>query len=85
MVLNIDAISGGGASDFRRDLFTPSIGQTIFVLSATPADPDSVGFYVNSVKYELNVHFTLLVATITWNNVAFVMSNTDQIEINYVV
>ena len=85
--------SGGGASGGgtpppgsgirSEELFTPTLGQTAFVLSATPAD--NVDLFVNHLKYVDGVDYSVSGATVTWLDVQFTLSPTDSVEIQYVV
>ena len=71
--------------DIRQETFSPSNNQTVFALLASPVNLASVGFYVNGIKYEATVHFTLAGVNVTWLDTAFVMQTTDTVEITYVV
>ena len=62
--------------DIRQETFSPSNNQTVFALLASPVNLASVGFYVNGIKYEATVHFTLAGVNVTWLDTAFVMQTT---------
>lgn len=92
MVFNIDAaiLQGGGFS--HHDYFTnangnpPSLGQTIFTLSATPSDPARVQALLNGVELAEGAlagnYFTVSGNTLTWNGPPS-LSTTDDFEVLY--
>ena len=69
----------------REDTYTPSNGQTIFTLTATPTDITDVDVYVNNVKYEQLTNYTVLSNAVTWLDTPFTMQTTDAVEIIYFV
>lgn len=66
----------------KADLFTPTAGQTVFNLSATPINPASLAFYVNGVDYAGN-GATVSGATVTWSG-PFALGPEDTVSADYV-
>ena len=83
MVFNIDSLSGGG--DWQSETFSPTNGQTVFVLAVTPSDNESVLMLINDASYTIAVNYTVVGSTVTWNNAAFTIAATDNIVIRYVI
>ena len=53
----------------EKDILTASAGQTVFTLSFVPSSDKSFGAFLNGVGYlELNVHYTLVGNTFTWQD-----------------
>ena len=77
---------GGGAFDRREQTFTPTLGQTVFTLAASPATPNDTSVFVNTVKYIYGIQFTVSGATMTWIPAAgFALDSLDVVEIIYFV
>lgn len=83
MVINIDALSGGG--DWQSETFSPTNGQTLFTLSILPSDSESVLMIINDATYTIIDNFTVVGSAVTWNNVAFTITTTDTVVIRYVI
>ena len=81
----IPGVGGGGGGDFRSEAFIPTLGQTVFALAAVPTDPDSVGFFINTVKYIQSVNYTVAAGIVTWLDTPFTLDALDIVEITYVV
>lgn len=61
---------------------TPTAAQTVFTLTFTPRTPSDVDFYLNAIKYEYLVDFTVSGTTLTWIN-PLVLDTSDRVEIIY--
>lgn len=62
--------------------FTPTNGQTAFILSSVPISNDRIFMFVNSATYIVGNDFTISGSTITWLN-AFTMATTDIVTVRY--
>lgn len=83
-----DQTGGGGVPgtvDQREETFTPTLGQTIFNLSATPATANDTSFFVNTVKYIYGISYTVSGNQVTWLNSPFTLDSLDVVEIIYFV
>lgn len=78
MGFNIDRLGGEPV----QDDFVPSNGQTVFILSQTPTDPNDVYAIINHVTYTPPAFFTVSGTTVTWFNV-FVLDSTDNVRFVY--
>lgn len=78
--------TGGGltiVADYAEDIFAPTMGQTVFVLGATPV-AGTVTFKVSGQDYsQLGSYFTLVGATVTWLDVPFSLTPNDEILVAY--
>ena len=91
MVIGLDieiGAGGGGGGAPEVDLFTPSNGQTVFVLSQAPADPAETSMRVNQLTYSEGSpnpgYFTVTGNTLTWLN-QFVLDTADEVEVVFFV
>lgn len=75
----------GPPAGFNNDTFIPILNQTIFVLSAVPANASSIMLFVNGVRYQMPFDFTVAIATITWTNVLFNLTPDDVVQVFYEV
>ena len=82
------AAAGGGVTPppvvivTRRDDFnSPTPGQTVFNLSATPSNPASVEFHVNGVEYH-PPDIVIAGAVVTWAG-PIVIAPTDTVWVRY--
>lgn len=84
MTINIDLLAELGNT--HRDSYLPSDGQTVFVLTRAPQDPEDVRFLVNNVEYTEGAggggYFTVSGTTLTWNDV-FLIHSSDLVEAVY--
>jgi hypothetical protein len=82
-----DQTAGGGTGvvDQREEVFTPSLGQTVFNLSATPNPANDTSVFVNTVKYIYGVNFTVSGTQVTWLDSPFTLDSLDVVEIIYYV
>jgi hypothetical protein len=80
-----DQTAGGGAAaiDQREETYTPTAGQTVFNLSATPLNANDTAMFVNSLKYTHGLHYNVVGSVLTWTNVAFQLDSADYVEIVY--
>lgn len=65
--------------------YTPTLGQTVFVLPSPPTSPSDIRMEVNHVVYYPPVSFTVggpNNQTITWNN-AFILDPVDSVRIYF--
>jgi hypothetical protein len=65
-----------------RNDFTPTIGQTVFVMSQPANEPATVTLYINGVAYKPTVHFTTSGLNLTWLN-TFALTPSDDVSILY--
>lgn len=75
------AFSSGGI--YVRDAFVPTNGQTIFTLSQTPLNQNTVQFIINSLVYTTNNGISVSGTTLTWLD-DFPLDPTDTVEAIYV-
>lgn len=69
---------GGGGASFAKNAFTPTVGQTVFTLSATFVGIGGlVVATVNGLVYEKDVDYTIAGTTFTWLDVPFTLETTD--------
>lgn len=68
-----------------EDVIVPINWQTVFTMSQTTLDEESVLLFINNVSYTKWNDWTILWNDITWINTSFTISDTDNIEIRYVV
>jgi hypothetical protein len=83
-----DQTSGGAAGfDRREETFTPTLGQTVFTLAATPATPNDTSVFVNTVKYIYGTSFSVAGNQVTWipGAAGFALDALDVVEIIYFV
>lgn len=71
-----------GSGDVQTDLFTPTSGQTVFTLSATPV-AGIISVAVNGVDYYTPVSWTVAGTVVTWNDVPFVLQPSDLFAVTY--
>ena len=82
--LTFAAAGGGALADLTTvDLFTPTDGQTAFVLSKIPKVAASIEFKLNGINYYTPASWTLTGQTITWLGAEFSTQTTDRVEIRY--
>jgi len=74
---------GTGSATIEEESFTPSNGQTTFTLSKTYEAGGFVQFFVNGIKYDLIVDFTISGTTVTWLDTPFALATTDFVSIHY--
>lgn len=74
---------GTGSITIEEETFSPSNGQTIFILSKTYEVGGFVQFFVNGIKYDLTVDFTISGTTVTWLDTPFTLTTTDLVSIHY--
>lgn len=55
---------GGGGGTCKKDLFTPTLGQTVYNLSQTPL-PESVAFILNGIELTESIDYTVSGSTVT--------------------
>lgn len=55
---------GGGSSTSKKDLFTPTLGQTVYILSQTPST-DSMSLILNGVELTETIDYTISGVTLT--------------------
>jgi hypothetical protein len=79
--LNGVAMTAGGGPIARYDSFTPTTGQTDFVLSQLPTGP--VDMYVNGAKQKLGDDYTVSNKNVTWLDAGFTLDTTDAVEFQY--
>ena len=63
------------------ETFTPTNGQTLFVLGATPGSFKELK--VNGVEAEIGVHFTLVGPNLTWLNLDYQLDTDDRLVVEY--
>ena len=76
-----DKVSSDTVTD---ESFTPTNGQTSFVLSAVPTNNSDVIMFVNNAAYLVGDNFSISGVTITWFD-DFTIASTDIITIRYPV
>ncbi len=75
---------GGGTSNAKIDVIAPvTNGQTVFALTAVPANPALVRMSVNGQIWR-PPSFTVVGTTATWAS-AFSIQSTDEIEFTYTI
>lgn len=67
----------------QTDRFTPTNGQTVFVLAQIPMDPEDVEVSVNGLVQEYMTEYTLSGSTLTWLNNNFPLTTTDRLRVTY--
>jgi hypothetical protein len=72
-----------GSTTFVIDVFSPTLGQTAFTLSATPSAPTTSLVWINGVLYEEGLDYTVSGTTLTWLNIAFSLGPPDLLEAYY--
>lgn len=75
---------GATSGYWVEDEFTATEDQTIFTLSSTPTDSDSVQMFVNGVIYDDTADYTVSGTTVTWLDAKFTMDTGDKILIRYI-
>jgi hypothetical protein len=65
------------------ETYTPLLGQTVFTLSFTPAQPSQVDFLVNEAKFVNGSDYTVVGTTLTWLDVEFTLDPGDKAEAIY--
>lgn len=83
----VQGLTGGGGSSTptppavteteKNQIFTPTLGQTSFILTFTPVKPQNTKLYVSGLKQQYGVDFTVTgnVLTLTPQFLAEVKSN----------
>jgi len=74
--------TGGGGSVQTRTVFTPSNGQTVFILAAVPALPHLSQLFLNGVKARFTLDYTINGAIINWQN-RVQLGVSDEFEVFY--
>ena len=86
MAVNIDKfLTDVDLPDPITDVFTPTLGQTIFILSQTPSDDNDVQMFVNSIKTILGTNYTAVGTTVTWLDTPYILDTSDKVEIVYFI
>jgi len=70
-VFYFNALSGGGkghVSTMQQDVFTATSGQTIFPLSKTPINEESLEFFVNGVSQTILIDYILSGGSVIYSN-----------------
>ncbi len=78
-------IQGTPPADIVVDEFTTTAAQISFSLSQNPIDLDSLAFFVEGIRYDDVVDYTISGQNVTWTNNAFVMEAGDKVHIKYAV
>jgi len=65
------------------DLFTPTTGQTVFVLSKVPSDPSLVEMQVNGVGATYGLHYNIVGQTLTWASPYSLQAPNDRVRVTY--
>ena len=74
------------AYNWIKNLFTATSWQTVFTLSDSPWDNDSVEVTVNGGwPYIVWEDYTISLNTVTWLNNWFTIETWDKIEIKYII
>jgi hypothetical protein len=84
-VIGLPGVAGpvGPPGDpFTEQQFVALVGQTSFVLSAPPTDPDAVLLVVNGIVYSETLDWTRIGATITWLD-NFTLAAGDNVVVKY--
>lgn len=83
----VDMTPGGGPGGFNRreQTFVPTLGQTVFTLTAAPVTPNDTSLFVNTVKYLFGIDYTVVGSALTWLDVEFALDSEDALEVIYFV
>jgi hypothetical protein len=73
--------SVGAGADIPNQVFTPTDGQSVFVLSITPPTPTAVRIIINGVIYGQS-NFTIAGTTLTWSQPFTIMAG-DTVEVSF--
>jgi hypothetical protein len=65
------------------ETYAPLLGQTVFTLSFTPAQPAQVDLFVNKTKFVNGADYTVAGTTLTWLDVEFTLDPGDLVETTY--
>jgi hypothetical protein len=76
---------GPGGATQQEQVFTPTLGQTVFTLATTPTYPDDTGLFINTVKYIYGTNFNVVGNTVVWLNFPFSLDSFDVVEVIYFV
>jgi len=84
---NVAGLSYATVGSFNKieEIFTPTLGQTIFTLANAPLEPNDTSVYVNSMKYIYNINFSVAGNQVTWLDVPFTLDGSDTVEIIYFI
>jgi hypothetical protein len=66
-----------------KDEFTPSNGQVVFELSATPTDYANLEVCVNGSEMDDITNYTISGNTLTWLDDPFILETTDKLVVRY--
>ncbi len=73
--------TGPASSTTQNDHFTPTSGQTHFLLTQTPVS--EVEMFVNGARQKLTADFTVSVRNVTWLNNGFQLAPSDDVVFTY--
>lgn len=80
-----DGPGGVLVANYQEDRFTPTLGQTVFNLAATPV-AGTTTMKINGQDYsELGGYFAVAVAVVTWSDTPFSLTTDDEVIITYFI
>jgi hypothetical protein len=76
--------ASGVSATFQEDTYTPSLGQTVFVLSQTFVGGSGFSeVKVNTVCYLKTIDYTISAGSMTWLNTPFSLDSGDVVVVKY--